>query len=423
MPRLLSRNRVWQLAWERGQAPEPRRTGVRPREKGSQAMTVSRSFLFVAALAGALPSAFASSEGELLIGIDSLRADRLSQSEPVTLEREGRITRIALASGALVRSTDQSVQGLRALRVPGSSALAVVWSETDAHGAATPWYAISLDGQSVARAQATAYTIGMEQATFDPLSETPKFPATPLAWDGEVHLVQFHTQVLEEYRAALEAAGARVYDHLVNHTLIVRMTPAVRAQVEALEVVRWVGPFQPELRMEPELLAALQADELESTRWYNLTTFERGLEQKEIVASHVAALGGQTRAVFAEGFRFEAQLDAAAVPAVLALPEVASIDRWSPVEHDLDVVRNFSGANALEAATGYTGQGVRGEVMDTGCQTTHPEFQHDGGVLLHGPNSSDTGHGTQVTGVVFGGGVNAQARGILPNGKIVFARY
>src|SRR5687768_18474833 len=60
--------------------------------------------------------------------------------------------------------------------------------------------------------------------------------------------------------------------------------------------------------------------------------------------------------------------------------------------------------------------------MDTGCQTTHPEFQHDGGVLLHGPNSSDTGHGTQVTGVVFGGGVNAQARGILPNGTMGFAR-
>jgi serine protease AprX len=376
-------------------------------------MHATRSLLFVATLVSALPSAFAAPQ-----------VARSSAAPPaVSVEREGRVTHIALASGALLRSTDQDVQSVRALHVPGSSAVAVVWSESDAHGGVTPWYAISLDGQTLARAQATSYSIGMDQATFDPLAEPPKLSNSPLTWDGEVFLVQFHTQVLAEYRAALEAAGARVYDHLVNHTLVARMTPAARAHVEALEVVRWVGPFLPELRLEPELLTALCGEGLEPKRWYNVTTFESGLEQKELVASRIAALDGQTRAIFPEGFRFEAELSAAALPAVLALSEVASIDRWSPVEVDLDIVRQFSGANALEAATGFTGQGVRGEVMDSGCQTTHPEFQHDGGVLLHGPNSTDIGHGTQVTGVVFGGGVNAQARGILPNGKIVFARY
>jgi Subtilase family len=341
----------------------------------------------------------------------------------VSVEREGRVTYIALASGAVLRRTDQDVQGARALRVPGSNALAVAWTEIDAHGGATSWYAISLDGQTLTRAQTTSYSIGLDQATFDPLVEQPTFPGSPRAWDGEMFLVQFHTQVLAEYRAALEAAGARVYDHLVNHTLVARMTPAVRAEVEALDVVRWVGPFQPELRLEPELLAALRGDGLEAKRWYNVTTFERGLQQKELVASRIAALGGQTRAIFPEGFRFEAELSAEALEAVLALPEVASIDRWSPAEHDLDIVRQFSGANALEAATGYTGQGVRGEVMDTGCDTTHPDLQHDGGVLLHGPNGTNLA-GTAMTGIVFGdGATNPQARGILPNGKAVFACF
>jgi hypothetical protein len=343
--------------------------------------------------------------------------------QSVSVKREGRVTNLALASGSVLRRNEQGVQGVRVLHLPGSIGLAVIWSETDALGGATPWYAISLDGQTLTRAQATSYSIGFDQATFDPLLEPSRFPGSTLAWDGAVFLVQFHTQVLAEYRAALEASGARVYDHLVNNTLIARMTPAVRAEVEALEVVRWVGPFQPELRLEPELLAALRGDGLESKAWYNVTTFERGLEPKRIVAGQIASLGGATRALFPEGFRFEAELSADAVVALLARPEVASIDRWSPVEHDLDIARQFSGADDLEAQTGFTGQGVRGEVMDSGCDTTHPDLQHDGGVLLHGPNGTNLA-GTAMTGIVFGdGSSNPQARGILPNGKAVFASF
>src|SRR5688572_1138079 len=260
-------------------------------EQGSPTMHLTRSFLFVAAFAGALPAAFAA----------PLHAQSADTAPTVSVEREGRITHIALQSGAIVRSTDQSVQDVRALRVPGSGALAVVWNETDSQGATTPWYAISLDGQSVARAQATAYTIGMDQATFDPLAERPDFSGSPFAWDGEVYLVQFHTQVLEEYRAALEAAGARVYDHLVNHTLLARMTPAVRSQVEALEVVRWVGPFHPELRLEPGIAEAYAAETLAADQTYTLVVWERGIEQKQLVADRVTAMGGVAFDVQPEG--------------------------------------------------------------------------------------------------------------------------
>jgi hypothetical protein len=377
-------------------------------------MRLSSSSLLAAILALASPAGFAASQAGQEAALDG-----------VSLSHPGALTRITLASGALVRSTDQQVDGLRALHVPGSSAIVLIWSEVDDQGGRIPWYAISLDGRTVARALAASYAIQLERASFDPLAELPDFSLSPLDWDGEVYLVQFHTQVLGEYRAALEDLGVRVYDHLVNATLIARMTPAVRARVEALDVVRWVGPFHPELRLEPGLTQALAGGTLPLEQIYGVCVFERGPHQKELVAARIRALGGAPRNVFPDGFRFEARLSPSQVVAVAALPEVAALDRWSPGGADMDLVREFGGANALEAKTGFKGQGVRGEVFDLGVQLSHPDFQHTGGVLLHGVNGSaiDWPHGTSTTGICFGNGsVEFAARGLLPSGKIVFGR-
>jgi subtilisin family serine protease len=331
------------------------------------------------------------------------------------------VAQVEFPGGTLVRATANAVSGLRALSIPGSEGVALSWSETDAQGAVTPWYALSLDGATVARTTTTDYVIAMERARFDPLAGLPDFARSPVSWDGEVYLVQFHTQVLAEYRAALEAAGARVYDHLVAHTLIARMTPAVRERVAALEVVRWVGAFHPELRLEPGLSEGLADGSLPQERFYNVAVFERGIEQKELVAGRIRAMGGVVRPLIAEGFRFEAQLSPALVTAVIGMPEVASLDVWSLPEPDMDIVRDFGGANYVEGLTGMTGQGVRGEIFDTGVDANHPDFQHDGGVLFHGPANSDS-HGTSCAGIVFGNGTgNAAARGLMPNGKIVAA--
>ncbi|HVS17590.1 MAG TPA: S8 family serine peptidase [Planctomycetota bacterium] len=329
-------------------------------------------------------------------------------------------TRIELAGGALVHETSNQVGDLRTLAVPGSALEVLVWSETDAHGVVAPWYAISLDGRNVATARATSYGIALERATFDPLAQMPDFSRSPVVWDGEVYLVQFHTQVLAEYRAALEALGATVHDHLVQHTLLARMTPEVRARVQALDVVRWVGPFHPELRLEPGLSEGLLEGSLPTLQDYNVAVFERGLDAKQVVQAAIEAMGGSTHGLSEHGFRFVATLTPAMVASVIALPETASLDVWSTVEPDMDIVRNFGGANYVEGLTGWSGEGVRGEIFDTGIQADHPDFQHDGGVLMHGPSSFDY-HGTCCTGIVFGDGTgSASARGLMPNGKIVF---
>ncbi len=377
-------------------------------------MYASRSLLLAATLAGAGFAARA-----------PVASAAQAQSAPeLSVVRHGAQTELALAGQAPFHRTGARVHQARSIALPGSQGIVATWSETGADGAVTPWYAISSDGRGFATVRPTSYHIGMELASFDPLLSVPDLSTPGLAWDGQVYLVQFVSQVLAEYRSALEELGARTYDHIVNHTLIVRMDPVVRDQVEQLEFVRWIGPFQPALRMEPGLRAALASGELEQNRVYNLMVFERGLEQKELVAGVIASMGGVVRELSPSGFRLVAELSPSQVASLLSLPEIAGIDPWGPPEVDLNIVRQFSGADYLQTQTGFGGQGVRGEVMDTGCDVNHPDFQHDGGVLIHTANNPSTSHGTQVTGIVFGNGTgNPTWKGIMPNGKIVFAAY
>src|SRR6185436_19474140 len=91
---------------------------------------------------------------------------------------------------------------------------------------------------------------------------------------------------------------------------------------------------------------------------------------------------------------------------------------------DMDIVRQVSGADALESITGMTGQGVRGEVMDGGLRITHQAFSDPGPAPIVRTNSTDTSHGTSTFGIVFGdGSANALGRGLLPSAeaKYIFA--
>lgn len=66
----------------------------------------------------------------------------------------------------------------------------------------------------------------------------------------------------------------------------------------------------------------------------------------------------------------------------------------------MDLVREDSGANFVEAGYGTCGQGVRGEVLDAGIQRDHIDFD---GILMH-TASPVVSHGTSTYGIVFGNG-------------------
>ena len=106
---------------------------------------------------------------------------------------------------------------------------------------------------------------------------------------------------------------------------------------------------------------------------------------------------------------------------VARFDEVNFIDVWGAYEADMDIVRQIGGANFIETVAGFTGEDVRGEIFDGGCQFGHQEFQlHP--IIEHGAHSIDS-HGTTCMGVNFATGVNPLARGLLPDGQGIFADW
>ncbi len=150
--------------------------------------------------------------------------------------------------------------------------------------------------------------------------------------------------------------------------------------------------------------------------------FERGPRQKESLAAFVLSLGGRIEAAIPDGFLLEASLTPAQLAQVARRNEVQFIDRWFAPDTDMDIAREIGGANYVEAMGGFTGRGVVAEVMDGNLNFGHLEFAHLP-PLQHGPVSGSQSHGTNTFGVVFARGVNAQARGMVPDAQGIFASY
>jgi hypothetical protein len=188
--------------------------------------------------------------------------------------------------------------------------------------------------------------------------------------------------------------------------------------------VRWVGDYHPAYKLESYLLNGLSDMNDMATMRYNIMVFERGLGQQNKVADYIRTLGGKVDLTIPEGFRMEATLTPAQLLEIVKRNEVLFIDRWSPPETDMDIVRTFGGANFIETTLGYTGQGVSGEVMDNGLLSTHNDFQGAPTTLIHGTLGTTQSHGTNTFGIVFGSGsVNPAGRGMLPNAQRIFANY
>ena len=294
------------------------------------------------------------------------------------------------------------------------------------------FYAISLDGKSISRLTAADHRIMLRYAEFDPLVAAPAVQPLlasrpPTAGGERAYIVQFITQPLDEYRRQLTDAGAQIRIYLPNNAYLVSMSDQTYAAVAALPVVRWIGRYEPAFKLEEFLLENLTTDptRLAPAR-YNIMAIERGADAQNEIGSLVQGLGGSVDNVIPEGYRMEATLSGQQLLELAHHEKVLFIDRWSPPETDMNLVRDVGGANLLDTLEGYRGQGVRAEVMDNGLRQTHTDFQIGGPPLIH--NSANTSepspHGTSTYGINFGRGTsNGMGKGMLPEATGIFADY
>jgi len=261
---------------------------------------------------------------------------------------------------------------------------------------------------------------------FDPLAgERPDVPAGLSAAAGSrTFIVQFVTHPLEAYRKAIRDLGGETHRFMPWQALLVSIDPAKLDALTALPFVTWAGPWHPAFKLEQPLVEMLSNGTPDpAPRRYSVMALERGPAMQQSLSERIRLSGGTVELTIPQGYRLEATLTPAQLLDLARADEVLYIDRWSPPEHDMNNVREIGGANHIETVAGYTGEGVRAEVMDNGLRTSHQDFQGRP-PILHGQNWSDYYHGTQTYGINFGDGTgNANARGLVPDAQGIFASY
>ena len=126
----------------------------------------------------------------------------------------------------------------------------------------------------------------------------------------------------------------------------------------------------------------------------------------------------------------QAELTPAQLEAVAHSPYTLFVDVRGELELDMDVMRQFSGANYIETLGGYNGSGVRGEAADTEIRLTHQFFNNPGlgglnttlSPILRPGGSASSFHGTAVYSICFAdGNPTPAARGHLPMAQGYFS--
>ncbi len=273
----------------------------------------------------------------------------------------------------------------------------------------------SVASVSADRAAPAGTQVLLTYAQFDPLHGTPWVPPTLQAGPGnELYLVQSFSAPVQSMQEQIGAAGGVVERYVADSTLVVRMTPEARAAVAALPFVRWVGAFHPAYRLDAQVLDFLTGAGDAPAR-FDIETMRSGPAQQHALKTLIEALGGTVNVMTPEQYRMEATLTPPQLLVVAQQNEVNSIFPWAgPMGVDMDIIRQLGGAVPILSGAGYTGQGVRGEIFDTGVIPNHQQWNGQP-PLIHLGTVVDS-HGNACYGVNFATGTgNAAATGMCPN--------
>ncbi len=287
-------------------------------------------------------------------------------------------------------------------------------------GAAASAYAA--DGQTTTVGTETFVRLGY--ATFDPIQGLPPVPrqlrATP---DNELYLVQFVGTPLDAHRAQITAMGGVVERFLTDNTHVIRMPASVRAQVAMLGYVRWVGAYEPAYRMSEDTRAFALANDGVARR-YSIECMRNGMSQQQVLGDLITKIGGTVEIFTPDQYRLEATLTPQQLLMIARRNEVNYIDPWyGPGGPDMNIMRQVGGAVPTLSTAGFLGQGVRGEIFDTGVQPNHQQWAGNP-PITHNTTNLDS-HGNACYGISFAtGNGNAQATGLVPQAeKGIFCYY
>ena len=263
----------------------------------------------------------------------------------------------------------------------------------------------------------------------------------------EYYIVQFTGPVHNSDKATLENIGVTFLDYIPYYSYVVQMTPDLKAQVELLPFVRWVGVFSPGFRVDPQLMSDSTATDIR--KQFLLTTFTNA--DQSSIAQQINQLGvtileqhhDQWNGIFVVE-AMDAQLSQlASIEGMQWLEPVPQVALSSEIATGLTGVTTVWDA---PAPLGLHGTGELIAIADTGIDqgsndpaTLHDDFEDGSGKSRidaiydrSGDGAQDANwHGTHVAGIAVGNGVRSGsnpvehqytgfASGVAPESRLVF---
>jgi hypothetical protein len=250
-------------------------------------------------------------------------------------------------------------------------------------------------------------------------------------------LVQFHDVVQEEWKAAMEAAGAEIRGYMPENGFLVLATRKQIAAIGAMPEVVYVGEFLPQYKRSKAVRQQLAKGE-DGAREYNVWLYRA--EDLDAMVQAIASLPDATVT------HVEALPDRALVRGWLSPAAVEAVTGWGEVEwvdphlkrqlwNDVAVRTNMMNVSNVWSVLGLTGAGQTIAVCDTGLDTgntgtLHRDFTNrvtgfgwTNGAFNASYSWADyDSHGTHVAGSVLGNGTMSTGRykGVAYQANLIF---
>jgi uncharacterized repeat protein (TIGR01451 family) len=236
------------------------------------------------------------------------------------------------------------------------------------------------------------------------------------------YLIQFRGPILPQWKSALQATGATVFDYVPQFAYIVKMNDAAAARVAALDFVRWVGLYQPAFRLSTDLDKALTTNQPDVKTHITVRAFAG--ESDKALLQQLASLGASVQATGQDsggGAIFQLELPVVAITDVARLSGVAWVEPTVALQYDNAIARSNLAMNkdGVETRLGLYGAGQIVVDGDSGLSTGNIATMHDDfkghfykgtwGTGSCGTWADSDGHGTHTAGSVLGSGARSGA--------------
>jgi hypothetical protein len=203
----------------------------------------------------------------------------------------------------------------------------------------------------------------------------PELPASLTVEESEYYLVHCQGPMYPEFKASIEAAGARVYTYLPNYTYLVKMDNVTKDDVEQIDVVDWIGIYQPAYKISGQSAF----EDLQGIHEVTIVLYPDA--QIDEVFTYLVGIGAKITDTAESTWDklITCEIDLSRVPDIARLEPVQWIEPRHKIElHNSDaqwILQTCVTGNRRIWDMGIRGEGELVSTCDTGIRTSHYAFR------------------------------------------------